>query len=190
MKTSKWLSIVLVGLIGCSTATPDPLVSEDTTATLNGQAWSGFSTAWKNAGDSCGPNTINLIIQNKLAYPRARLLAPAFCAGYCGNQLLTFTRLPPAAGVYTLSASQPCAVSPNQVDVSFMTLIGGDVLRDQYQPDLTKTSTITITRYDAQGGEIEGTFEGTLVRDKRWQSTTDAAETIYFQNGSFKTKVP
>jgi len=190
MKTSKWLSMALIGLVSCSTATPDPLVSEDATATLNGQVWSGFSTAWKNAGDSCILHTINLTIQNKLAYPKARLLAPAFCAGYCGDQVLTFTRLPPAVGIYTLSTSQPCSVSPKQVGVSFMTLIGGDVLRDQYQPDLTKINTIKITRYDAQGGDIEGTFAVTLVRDNRRQITSDAAETVQFQRGSFKTKVP
>lgn len=190
MKTSKWFSIALVGLVGCSTNTPDPLAGEDATATLNGQAWSGFTTAWKNTGDSCSLNTINLTIQNKLAYPKARLLAPAYCAGYCGDQSLTFTGLPPAVGVYTLSTSQPCSVSLKQAGVSFMTLVGGDVLRDQYQPDLTKTSTIKITRYDAQGDELEGTFEVTLVRDTRRSSTPDAAETVYFQHGLFKTRVP
>lgn len=190
MKTSNWFSILLVGLVGCSTHTPDPLVGEDATATLNGQAWSGFSTAWKNTSDSCSLNTVNLTIQNKLAYPKARLLAPAYCAGYCGDQVLTFTRLPPAVGVYTLSMSQPCSVNPRQAGVGFVTLIGGDVLRDQYQPDVTQTSTIRITRYDAQGGDIEGTFVVTLVRDNRRQATSDAAETVYFQNGSFKTKVP
>jgi hypothetical protein len=71
-----------------------------------------------------------------------------------------------------------------------MTRIGGDVLRDQYRPDLTRTSTIRITRYDAQGGDIEGMFEVTLLRDNSRQPTSDAAETVYFQNGSFKTKVP
>ena len=190
MKTSKWLSILLVGLVGCSTNTPDPLVGGAATAILNGQGWSGFSTARKNAGDSCSLNTINLTIQNKLAYPKARLLAPTDCIGYCGDQVLTFTGLPPAVGVYTLSTSQSCSVSPKQVGVRFTTLISGDVLRDQYQPDLTKTSTIRITRYDAQGGDIEGTFAVTLVRDKRWQPTSDAAETVQFQNGSFRTKVP
>ncbi|QJD79599.1 DUF6252 family protein [Spirosoma rhododendri] len=190
MKTGKWLSMVLIGLVGCSKPTPDPLVSEDTTATLNGQAWRGFSTTWKTTNDSCGLNTINLAIQNKSAYPKARRLAPANCVGYCGDQVLTFTRIPPAVGVYTLSTSQPCSVGKQQVGVSFVTLIGGDVLRDQYQPDLTKTGTITITSYDARGGTIEGTFEVTLVRDTRRQPTSDAAETVQFQRGSFKTALP
>ncbi|AKD53869.1 hypothetical protein [Spirosoma radiotolerans] len=190
MKTLKWLLIAVVGLVGCSKPTPDPQVAEDTKATLNGQAWSGFSTAWKTPSDSCSMNTINLSIQNTLPYPRARLLAPANCAGYCGDQLLSFTRIPLAVGVYTLSAHQPCSANPTQVGVSFMTLIGGDVLRDQYQPQLTKAGTITITKYDSQGGEIEGSFEVTLVRDDRWQPTSDAAETVQFQNGSFRTKLP
>lgn len=190
MKTLRFLLITLVGLIGCSKSTPDPLVSEDTKASLNGQAWSGFSTAWKTSNDSCSMNTINLTIQNKLAYPKARLQAPANCVGYCGDQSLVFTRIPLAVGVYTLSTYQPCSVSSNQVGVSFTTLIGGDVVRDQYQPDLTKTGTIKITKYDPQGGIIEGTFDVTLLRDTSRQLTADAAETVQFQNGSFKTKLP
>lgn len=190
MKTSKWLSIVVIGLVGCSTNTPDPVASEDTTATLNGQPWLGISTAQNTPNDSCGLKTFNLTIQNKLAYPKARLLAPANCIGYCGDQVLSFTRIPPAVGVYTLSATQPCSVGLNRVGVSFITLIGGDVLRDQYRPGSARTGTITITKYDAQGGEIEGTFEATLVRDSRRQPTTDAAEIVQFQNGSFKTKLP
>ncbi|MVM37980.1 hypothetical protein GO730_10880 [Spirosoma sp. HMF3257] len=190
MKTLKWLLIAFVGLLGCSKSTPDPAFSGDTRATLNGQAWGGFSTAWKNPSDSCGINTVNLSIQNKLDYPKARLQAPAFCAGYCGDQSLTFTRIPLAVGVYSLSTHQPCSASTNQVGVSFTTLIGGDVVRDQYQPDLTKPGTITITKYDPQAGEIEGTFDVSLGRDNRSQTTSDAAEIVNFQNGSFKTKLP
>lgn len=190
MKTIQWLLIALIGLLGCSKSTPDPVAGEDTKANLNGQGWSGISTAWKNPSDSCGTNTINLTIQNKLSYPKARLRAPAICAGYCGDQSLSFTRIPLAVGVYGLSTHQPCSASPNQVGVSFTTLIGGDVIRDQYQPDLTRTATIKVTRYDPQGSEMEGTFEVTLLRDTRRQLTSDAAETVHFQNGSFKTKLP
>ncbi len=159
-------------------------------ATLNGQAWRGFSTVWKNSGDSCSQHTINLTIQNKLAYPKARLHAPANCTGYCGDQLLAFTRVPLSTGVYRLSTLQPCSANPSQVNVSFTTLIGGDVIRDQYQPDLNQTGTLTITRYDPQGGVIEGTFAVVLVRDKRRQTTTDAADTLTFKNGTFISKLP
>ncbi|WP_461126273.1 hypothetical protein [Spirosoma aerophilum] len=190
MKTLQWLLIAFAGLLGCSRSTPDPAFSGDTKATLNGQAWGGFSTAWKNPGDSCGINTITLSIQNKLSYPKARLQAPAYCAGYCGDQSLTFTRIPLSVGVYALSMHQPCPASTNQVGVSFTTLIGGDVIRDQYQPDLTRTGTIRITRYDPGAGEIEGTFDVSLVRDNRSQTKSDAAEIVHFQNGSFKTKLP
>ncbi|GAB3804576.1 hypothetical protein GCM10028819_36320 [Spirosoma humi] len=190
MKTLQWFLIALVGLLGCSKSTPDPQVGEDTKAILNGQSWSGFSTAWKTPSDSCGLNSVNLRIQNKLSYPRARLLAPANCVGYCGDQSLDFTRIPLAVGVHTLSTYQPCSAGSNQVGVSFTTLIGGDVVRDQYQPDLTKAGTIEITKYDPKSGEIEGSFDVTLIRDNRRQPTSDAAETIHFQNGSFKTKLP
>lgn len=190
MKTRNWLLMALVGLMGCTKSTPDPQVGEDTTATLNGQAWSGFSTARKTPSDSCGLNSIYLSIQNKLSYPRARLQAPVNCVGYCGDQSLVFTRIPLAVGVYTLSTHQPCSLSANQVGVSFTTLIGGDVIRDQYQPDLSKAGLLKITKYDPQDGEIEGTFDVTLVRDNRWQPVSDAAETVHFQNGSFRTKLP
>lgn len=182
--------MVFVGLLGCSKSTPDPAFSGDTKATLNGQAWGGFSTAWKNPGDSCGINTVNLSIQNKLPYPRARLQAPALCAGYCGDQSLTFSRLPLAVGIYTISTHQPCPAATNRVGASFTTLIGGDVIRNQYQPDSTKNGTIRITRYDPQSGEIEGTFDVSFVRDNRYQTTSDAAELVIFRNGSFNTKVP
>lgn len=182
--------VAFVSLLGCSRSTPDPVSGEDTRAILNGQAWSGFATVWKNSSDSCGRNTVNLTIQNKLDYPRARLHTLANCIGYCGDQSLVFARIPVATGVYRLSTLQPCSVSPNQVSVSFTTLIGGDVLRDQYQPDVTRTSTLTITRYDPQAGAVEGTFDLVLVRDKRRQTTTDAADTLTFQNGTFTSKLP
>ncbi|MCX6218801.1 DUF6252 family protein [Spirosoma sp.] len=190
MKTLKWLLIAFVGVLGCSKSTPDPAFSGDTRATLNGQAWGGFSTTWKNPNDSCGVNTINLNIQNKLSYPKARLQAPALCAGYCGDQSLTFTSIPLAVGVYTVSTHQPCSANTNQVGVSFTTLIGGDVIRDQYQPDSNKTGTIRITKYDPQADEIEGTFDVSLVKDNRNQMTSDAAPIVNFQNGSFKAKLP
>ncbi|MVM31129.1 hypothetical protein GO755_13895 [Spirosoma sp. HMF4905] len=189
MKRFKWPLILLIGLLGCSKSTPDPALSGDTNAMLNDQAWGGFSTTWRNPSDSCGINTINLSIENKLPYPKARLQAPALCAGYCGDQALTFLRIPLAVGVYTLSTPQPCQASTNKVGVSFMTLIGGDVIRDQYQLDLTKTGTIKITKYDPQRGEIEGTFEVSLIRDKSRQTTSDAAETVNFRNGLFRAKL-
>ncbi|GAB3044829.1 hypothetical protein [Spirosoma pulveris] len=74
--------------------------------------------------------------------------------------------------------------------MGFTTLIGGDVIRDQYQPDLSKAGLLKITKYDPQDGEIEGTFDVTLVRDNRWQPVSDAAQSIHFQNGSFKTRLP
>jgi hypothetical protein len=190
MKTIKWLLIIFIGLLGCSKSTPDPAFGGDTNASLNAQAWGGFSTTWKNPGDSCGINAINLSIENKLPYPKARLQAPALCAGYCGDQSLTFIRIPLAVGVYTLSTPQPCRASTNQVGVSFTTLIGGDIIRDKYQLDLTKPATIKITKYDPQAGKIEGTFDVSLVRDNSRQATSDAAETINFRNGLFRAKLP
>ena len=190
MKTVKWLLIIFTGLLSCSESTPDPAFSGDTKALLNEQAWGGFSITWKNPSDSCGINTISLSIQNKLAYPKARLQAPAFCAGYCGDQSLTFIRIPLAVGVYTLSIPQPCPVSNNQVAVSFTTLIGGDVVRDKYQLDLSKPATIKITKYDPQAGEIKGNFDVSLSRDNSRQTTSDAAETLNFRNGFFTAKLP
>ena len=193
MKTVNWLLVLFIGLLGCSKTAPDPAFSGDTKAWLNEQAWGGFSTSWKNPGDSCGINTINLSIENKLPCPKARLQATAYCAGYCGDQELTFIRVPLAVGVYSvysLSIPQPCQATTNQVGVSFTTLIGGDVIRDQYQLDSTRPATIKVIRYDPQAGEIEGTFDVSLVRDKRRQATSDAAETVNFRNGLFKAKLP
>ncbi|MBD2756053.1 hypothetical protein [Spirosoma validum] len=192
MKTLKSLLILLIGLLGCSKSTPDPAFSGDTSAVLNEQAWGGFSTTWRNGitSDPSGVNTVNLIIQNKLPYPKARLQSPTLCAGYCGDQSLTFIGVPLAVGVYTVSTQQSCSASTNQVGVSFMTLIGGDVIRDQYKPDLTRNGTIRITRYDLQRGEIEGTFEVSLLRDNSSQSTSDAAERVNFKNGLFQAKLP
>lgn len=190
MKTLKWVLLSLVGLMSCSKSTPDAVSTEDARASLNGQAWNGVSTAWKNSADSCGMNTVNLSIQNKLPYPKARLQASANCADYCGDQSLTFTRVPLAVGVYTVSTHQPCSASANPVGVSFTTLIGGDVVRDQYQPDLTKTGIIKITKYNPQSGELEGTFDVYFARGNNRQITSDAAKTVHFQNGSFKTKFP
>jgi hypothetical protein len=188
MKTIKWLLIIVVELLGCSKSALDPILNGDANALLNEQAWGGFSTTWKNPSDSCEVNTVNLSIQNKLPYPKARLLAPTDCSGYCGDQSLTFTRIPLAVGVYTLSTPQPCRVGTNQVGVGFATLIGGDVIRDYYRLDLTKPATIKITKYDRRTGEIEGTFDVSLVRDTRGQTTFDAAATINFRNGFFRAK--
>lgn len=49
---------------------------------------------------------------------------------------------------------------------------------------------VKITKYDPQSGELEGTFDVSLVRDNSRQITSDAAESVHFQNGSFKTKFP
>lgn len=190
MKIIKGLLILFVGLLGCSKSTPAPDHNEDAKATLNKQTWGGFSATWKNPSDSCGVDAINLTIQNKLPYPKARLQAATNCVGYCGDQSLTFIRIPLAVGVYTLSTPQPCRSNTNQVGVSFTTLIGGDVVRDQYQLDVTQPATIKISRYDPQAGELEGTFDVRLVRDKSRQVTSDAADILTFTNGTFKAKLP
>lgn len=190
MEAVKGILILFLGLLSCSRSTPDPDFDGDAKATLNEQTWGGFSATWKNPTDSCGVNAINLSIQNKLPYPKARLQASTNCVGYCGDQSLTFIRIPLAVGVYTLSTPQPCRVGANQVGVSFVTLIGGDVVRDQYQLDVTKPATIKISRYDPQVGEIEGTFDVRLVRDKSRQVASDAADIVNFTKGTFKAKLP
>lgn len=163
MKTCTWLSIVFIGLSGCSESTPDPALSGDANAVLNEQTWSGFSSTWKNdtAIDPCGLNTVNLTIQNKQPYPKARLQAPAYCVGYCGDQRLTFMGIPLAVGVYTLATHRPCPARTNQVGVSFTTLVGGDVVRDQYQPDSTRAGTIRIT--DMTRSEVNSKALSTLL---------------------------
>lgn len=183
---------MLFGLLSCSKSTLDPALTENVSALLNEQPWGGIVSTWRNnsPSNSCGSSTVNLTIQNKLPYPKARLQAPALCAGYCGDQSLSFVGIPLTVGVYALSTHESCPASMSQVGVSFTTLVGGDVLLDQYRPDSTRTGTIRITRYDPQRGEIEGFFEVSLLRDKSRQATSDAAETVNFRNGWFMAKLP
>lgn len=192
MKSVTCYLVLFFGMLACSGPTPDPAFKGEASALLNEQAWGGIIQTWRGnaSAGACASNTVNLNIQNKLPYPKARLLAPDDCAGYCGDQSLVFTSIPLSVGSYPLSRPQPCSAGTDQVGVSFTTLIGGDVIRDHYQPDSTKTGTITITRYNPQKGDIEGTFNITLVRSTNRQTTTDAAAVVVFRNGVFKAKLP
>ncbi|QKZ14328.1 hypothetical protein [Spirosoma sp. KUDC1026] len=192
MRIVQWSLFFLVGILGCSTSTPDPTPGSNAYAHLNGQAWSGIINAWQSNANSgsCTVNTVNLSIQNKQPYPKARMLAPAFCAGYCGDQSLSFTHIPLATGTYPLSAHQPCPTTPKQVGVSFTTLSGGDILLDTYKIDSTQQGRLTITRYDSKHREIEGIFDVTLRRVNTRQVTSDAAEVLQFRQGNFWAKLP
>ncbi|RZK33221.1 MAG: hypothetical protein EOO61_15680 [Hymenobacter sp.] len=74
---------------------------------------------------------------------------------------------------------------------SWVTLVGGDVVVNSYvTADAASLPTLEITRLDTVAKIVEGRFQATLVRDKRWTTQT---EVMRFTGGSFRvpyTTVP
>lgn len=185
-----WLLVLFLPFSACTKSDPDPELDGNTQALVNGKRWVGQATAWRSSieGGFCGNNTVNLTIQSSLPYPKGgRLASSGFCFD-CGTQNLAFTKIPLAVGVYAVSEPQPCQVS-DKVGGSFYTLIGGDVLQDQYLPHATYAGTIQIIRYDSAAAEFEGIFDLLMVRDSSRRNVSNAAEMILFQKGSFKVKL-
>ncbi len=178
--------------MSCGKDGPNPDLGANTRALLNDQPWDGLATAWQAnvQNEPCAANTFTISITSSSPYPKgARVQAPAFCVD-CGTQSLNFNRIPRAVGQYTFTPSQPCSSAVvGRVGASYITLIGGDVIQDQYQPRPTQSGTLAITRYDTVLAEVEGTFEITLVRDTTRPAYSDAAPTARFRNGRFKVKL-
>ncbi|PKD19978.1 hypothetical protein APR41_14960 [Salegentibacter salinarum] len=57
------------------------------------------------------------------------------------------------------------AYSLLNVQTSYYTTVGGDVMRSLYNLDSSSSSEITITEYDAEQNMIKGNFEVTLLQD-------------------------
>lgn len=191
MRTFTWVLFLSVGIMCCKKNDPIPSSNGDVNALLNEEAWSGITVVRiPNAqNEPCGINTFTMSVQNKLPYPKARVKAPATCGGYCPDQMLTFARIPLAVGVYPVSILLPCQAIDNKVGVSYTTISGGDVFRDIYKLDSTKTGMVKITRYDPSSLEVEGTFDMSF-RATGGVNPSDAAENVHFRNGSFRIKLP
>lgn len=94
----------------------------------------------------------------------------------------------------SLSFSLPASplLAPVQArPASWVALVGGDVAVNSYgTADAASLPTLEITRLDTVAKVVEGRFNATLVRDKRWTAQT---EVMRFTDGSFRvpyTTVP
>ncbi|RYC68489.1 hypothetical protein [Spirosoma sordidisoli] len=192
MRLYRLVWCMLMGAMSCGKDGPNPDLGANTRALLNDQPWDGLATAWQPnvQNDPCAVNTFTLSITSRYPHPKgARVQAPAFCVD-CGTQSLNFSRIPRAVGQYTFAPAQPCSSAvAGRVSASYITLIGGDVIQDQYRPHATQSGTLAITRYDTVLAEIEGTFDITLARDTTRPANADAAPTARFRNGRFKVKL-
>jgi outer membrane biogenesis lipoprotein LolB len=69
---------------------------------------------------------------------------------------------------------------------TWVTLVGGDVVTNSYATaDAASLPALEITRLDTVAKVVEGRFQATLVRDKRWTMQT---EVIRFTHGSFRVQ--
>jgi hypothetical protein len=69
---------------------------------------------------------------------------------------------------------------------SWVTLVGGDVVVNSYATaDAASLPTLEITRLDTVAKIVEGRFQATLVRDKRWTTQTEVKR---FTDGSFRVQ--
>jgi hypothetical protein len=86
---------------------------------------------------------------------------------------------------FSLPAS-PQLAPVQALPASWTTLVGGDVAVNSYATaDAASLPTLEITRLDTVAKVIEGRFQATLVRDKRWTTQT---EVMRFTDGSFKVQ--
>ncbi|WP_338769311.1 hypothetical protein WAF17_09580 [Bernardetia sp. ABR2-2B] len=75
-------------------------------------------------------------------------------------------------------------------NASYYTLgAGGDVICGAYQVDdsVEVAGYVNVTKYDAESGILEGTFEVTLVKDRSCEE--NAPDTLRFTEGVFYTRV-
>ncbi|WP_461092075.1 hypothetical protein [Spirosoma gilvum] len=170
------------------------------TALLNDSVW--FSSAFAQRehivdGMDCTLNQFALGLSTDLPHARSGgepTKGITGCTDQCiPTQLLGFRRIPLAVGCYQLSDLKTCVESSRTTAVDYRWLVGGDIIINHFYPRGTTirksrgvvveipgydNSWLEVTQYNPKTGQVEGTFEMTLLSRK--------GEIARFTKGSFR----
>ncbi len=112
------------------------------------------------------------------------------------REALYIMKIPPAAGTYPVRIFRTCQ-EDTFVGADY-NLMGadGDVLLDSYRVLETEDNWVQVTDYNANTGEVKGTFQISFVHGsiqdvvKREKVVTSFPDTIRFTGGQFHTRIP
>jgi len=111
------------------------------------------------------------------------------------REALYIMKIPPAVGTYPVRIFRTCR-EDTFVGANFHLLgADGDVLLDSYRVLETEDNWVQVTDYNANTGEIKGTFQIAFVHGsiydvvKREKFVTSFPDTVRFTNGQFHTRV-
>lgn len=160
-------------------------------ASFNGEYWNDLRGWQMRVLASTGANADLPPCQPGIVHVMMEKSTPE---GYA-REVLYINKIPPNIGTYPVHIFKVC--QENILVGANFHLLGadGDVLLDSYQVLETEDNWVNISSYNANTGEVRGTFQISFVHGsaedvvKREKVVTDFPDTIRFTNGQFHTRI-